>query len=127
MNLSKSIKWCLGAPFGYPAGSTFVLLRLIQAMTDEDGFGHRVGESIVWVGCGRVGPLCRTRLELVYSTWLHRQRRVAESRSPLRAAREAFDALGAVRSGERAPRELRGVTARGQLQGALAPASPAWV
>jgi len=49
----------------------------------------------------------RARLLLAYGAWLRRQRRVAESRAPLRAAREAFDALGAVPWGERARQELR--------------------
>ncbi len=52
-------------------------------------------------------PLYRGRLLLEYGTWLRRRRRAAESRVPLRTAREAFDALGAVRWAERARRELR--------------------
>jgi DNA-binding NarL/FixJ family response regulator len=39
--------------------------------------------------------------------WLRRQRRVADSRAPLRVARDAFDALGAAPWGERARQELR--------------------
>jgi DNA-binding CsgD family transcriptional regulator len=39
-------------------------------------------------------------------TPLRRQRRLAESRTPLRVARETFDALGAVTWGERARQEL---------------------
>ncbi|MDX6454338.1 MAG: hypothetical protein QOD48_445, partial [Gaiellaceae bacterium] len=59
-------------------------------------------------------PFLRARLLLAYGAWLRRRRRVAESRHPLRAAREAFDALGAVPWGERARQELRasGVTSR---------------
>jgi DNA-binding CsgD family transcriptional regulator/tetratricopeptide (TPR) repeat protein len=62
-------------------------------------------------------PFLRARLLLAYGTWLRRRRRVAESRVPLRAAREAFDALGAVPWGERARRELRasGVTSRRRI------------
>lgn len=52
-------------------------------------------------------PLTRARLLLAYGAWLRRRRRLADSRAPLRAAREAFDALGAVRWGERARQELR--------------------
>jgi DNA-binding CsgD family transcriptional regulator len=52
-------------------------------------------------------PLHRARLLLAYGVWLRRRRRVAESRAPLRGAREAFDALGAVPWGERARQELR--------------------
>jgi DNA-binding NarL/FixJ family response regulator len=46
-------------------------------------------------------------LQLAFGEWLRRQRRTAESRAPLRAARDAFDALGVVPWGERARQELR--------------------
>nr|MDP9495637.1 helix-turn-helix transcriptional regulator [Actinomycetota bacterium] len=52
-------------------------------------------------------PFYRGRLLLAYGIWLRRQRRVAESRGPLRAARDVFDALGAAPWGERASQELR--------------------
>jgi DNA-binding CsgD family transcriptional regulator len=52
-------------------------------------------------------PFLRARLLLAYGTWMRRQRRAVESRVPLRAAREACDALGAVPWGERARQELR--------------------
>ena len=52
-------------------------------------------------------PVLRPRIQLAYGAWLRRQRRVAESRAPLRAAREAFDALGAIPWGERTRQELR--------------------
>jgi ATP/maltotriose-dependent transcriptional regulator MalT len=53
------------------------------------------------------GPFERARLQVAYGVWLRRQRRVAESREPLRAARDSFDALGAVVWSERARQELR--------------------
>ena len=49
----------------------------------------------------------RARLLLRYGAWLRRQRRVAESRAPLRAAAQAFDALGFEGMSERARQELR--------------------
>jgi DNA-binding CsgD family transcriptional regulator len=52
-------------------------------------------------------PFTRARLLSHYGAWLRRRRRVAESRAPLRAAREAADALGALTWGERARQELR--------------------
>jgi DNA-binding CsgD family transcriptional regulator len=52
-------------------------------------------------------PIQRARLLLAYGVWLRRQRRVAESRSPLRAARDAFDSIGVIPWAERARRELR--------------------
>jgi DNA-binding CsgD family transcriptional regulator/tetratricopeptide (TPR) repeat protein len=52
-------------------------------------------------------PLYRARLQLAFGEWLRRQRRTAEARGPLRAARDAFDALGAELWGERTRQELR--------------------
>jgi len=63
----------------------------------EAGLGTRVAD---W-------PFIRARLQLAHGLWLRRQRRAAEARTPLREARDAFDALGAVPWGERARQELR--------------------
>jgi DNA-binding CsgD family transcriptional regulator len=52
-------------------------------------------------------PLARSRLLLAQGTWLRRQRRNADARGPLRAARDGFDALGATHWGQRAREELR--------------------
>jgi DNA-binding CsgD family transcriptional regulator len=52
-------------------------------------------------------PFLRARTLFSYGRWLRRRRRVAESRRPLRGARELFDALGAARWSERAREELR--------------------
>jgi DNA-binding CsgD family transcriptional regulator len=52
-------------------------------------------------------PFQRARILLAHGQWLRRQRRIAESRAPLRAARDAFDALGCASWGEQARRELR--------------------
>ena len=49
----------------------------------------------------------RARLLLAYGRWLRRQRRVAESRAPLRVARELFDGLGLASLAETTRRELR--------------------
>ena len=49
----------------------------------------------------------RARLLLAYGAWLRRRRRVAESRAPLRAAGEAFEALAIPTWAERARQELR--------------------
>ncbi|HXW47522.1 MAG TPA: AAA family ATPase [Streptosporangiaceae bacterium] len=51
-------------------------------------------------------PLHRARLQLAYGAWLRRRYRVAESREPLRAARDLLDALGAVPWAARARQEL---------------------
>ena len=52
-------------------------------------------------------PFTRARLRLAYGEWLRRQRRPADSRTHLRAARDTFDALGATPWTDRARRELR--------------------
>ena len=52
-------------------------------------------------------PFQRARLLLAYGEWLRRQRRIADSRAPLRAARDTFDTLGCMSWSERARRELR--------------------
>ncbi|QYN36504.1 AAA family ATPase [Pseudonocardia sp. DSM 110487] len=52
-------------------------------------------------------PMERGRLQLAFGEWLRRQRRVVESRTHLRAARETFDALGVLAWSQRARRELR--------------------
>jgi DNA-binding CsgD family transcriptional regulator/tetratricopeptide (TPR) repeat protein len=52
-------------------------------------------------------PFFRARTSLSFGRWLRRQRRSAESRTPLREAIDLFDALGATRWSERARQELR--------------------
>lgn len=52
-------------------------------------------------------PIYRVRLLLEYGTWLRHRRRIAAARKPLRAARDAFEALGARPWAERARQELR--------------------
>jgi DNA-binding CsgD family transcriptional regulator len=66
-------------------------------------------------------PFLRARLQLAFGEWLRRQRRTGDSRAPLRAARDAFDALGATPWGERARQELRaaGETSRRRARGTL--------
>jgi DNA-binding NarL/FixJ family response regulator len=52
-------------------------------------------------------PFMRAQASLAYGASLRRQRRTAESRGPLREARDVFDALGAAGWAERARMELR--------------------
>jgi DNA-binding CsgD family transcriptional regulator len=52
-------------------------------------------------------PDYRARMLLHYGEWLRRQRRAAESRAPLREARDSFDALEFASLAERARVELR--------------------
>jgi DNA-binding CsgD family transcriptional regulator/tetratricopeptide (TPR) repeat protein len=72
--------------------------------------GDREADALFRAGLGeelRSWPFLRARLLLAHGTWLRRRRRVARSRAPLREAREAFDALGAIPWAERARQELR--------------------
>jgi DNA-binding CsgD family transcriptional regulator len=71
-------------------------------------------------------PFDRARLQLAYGVWLRRQRRPADSRTPLRAARDCFDALGAIPWSERARQELRaaGEKSRQRVPDALEELSP---
>lgn len=57
-------------------------------------------------------PFHHARLELSYGTWLRRQRRIAHSRPHLRAARDAFNELGAQPWADMARVELRAAGAR---------------
>ena len=63
----------------------------------EDALGADLGR---W-------PFQRARIQLAHGQWLRRQRRIAESRAPLRAARDAFDALCCASWADQARRELR--------------------
>ena len=63
-------------------------------------------------------PFFRARVQLAYGGWLRRQRRVGDSRSVLRHARDAFDAIGARPWGDRAREQLR---ASGEASNGSAP------
>jgi DNA-binding CsgD family transcriptional regulator len=52
-------------------------------------------------------PFQRARLLLAYGRLLRRERRVTDSRDPLRGARDIFDRLGCASWGDQARRELR--------------------
>ena len=49
-------------------------------------------------------PWHRARIQHAYGSWLRRQRRVAESRDPLRSALSAFEIVGATDVGRAGPR-----------------------
>jgi DNA-binding CsgD family transcriptional regulator len=91
---------------------------VLSADSDDDAF---TGDATLanW-------PFTRARLQLAYGARLRRQRRSADARAPLRAARDAFDALGAVPWGERARQELRasGETSRRRSRDLLDALSP---
>lgn len=64
-------------------------------------------------GAAQQFPWHQARLRLAYGSWLRRQRRVTESRAPLRSARTVFEALGATPWALRADQELRATGERG--------------
>lgn len=77
-----------------------------RAVLADDEHAEAVYEEVLSRDLSR-WPFMRARLQLALGERLRRQRRIAESREPLRAARDAFDVLGAVPWSERARRELR--------------------
>ena len=52
-------------------------------------------------------PFDHARVSLAYGAWLRRNKRITDSRDPLRVARDTFDRLGALGFAERARQELR--------------------
>jgi hypothetical protein len=84
-------------------------LRHARALlaSDDDEAERRFDEALAadltrW-------PFQRARLLLAHGEWLRRRRRIADSRAPLRAARDSFDTLGCMSWGDRA----RGLAAQG--------------
>lgn len=64
-------------------------------------------------GAAHQFPWHQARLRLAYGSWLRRQRRVTESRDPLRSARTVFEGLRATPWALRADQELRATGERG--------------
>jgi DNA-binding CsgD family transcriptional regulator len=89
-----------------PGAWIALVLRYARALVAEPAqAGERFEEALAsdltrW-------PFQRARIQLAYGQWLRRQRRVAESRGVLRAARDTFDTLGCEPWSEQARRELR--------------------
>lgn len=80
-------------------------MRYARAVLAGDSAGEMFAEALAADLTG--WPAERGRLHLAYGEWLRRQRRVVESRTHLRTAREIFDALGFTAWSERARLELR--------------------
>ncbi|WP_207956752.1 ATP-binding protein [Rubrobacter tropicus] len=89
-----------------PSPCLRISLEYARAMLAEDGAAEALFEAALGADLTR-WPFARARLQLAYGTWLRRQRRVIESREPLRLARDAFEALGMPPWTERACHELR--------------------
>jgi DNA-binding CsgD family transcriptional regulator/tetratricopeptide (TPR) repeat protein len=68
-------------------------------------------------------PWIRARIQLAYGMWLRRQRRVAESREPLRSALSACEFIGARTWTEQARVELRAAGERRQTTDSTTPST----
>ncbi len=99
-------------------------MRYAQALVAGDDAESRFLEALAHEQAPM--PFLRARLQLALGEWLRRHRRVADSRPPLGAARDAFDALGARPWSERARQELRasGETSRRRTLRALDELTP---
>jgi DNA-binding CsgD family transcriptional regulator len=89
-----------------PSPALRIIIGYAKARLADDADAERLYQRAFEVDLRR-WPYPRARLQLAFGEWLRRQRRVVESRVPLRAARDVFDALGATPWGERARVELR--------------------
>lgn len=81
-------------------------LRHARALLADDEQAENRFDEAMGADLGR-WPFQRARLLLAYGQWLRRQRRITQSRAPLRDARDAFDALGCAAFSDQARRELR--------------------
>ncbi|MGZ4452506.1 MAG: AAA family ATPase [Nocardioides sp.] len=81
--------------------------RGVQALADAltDGAEDRYRAAVDELGRSRMGFLL-ARAHLLYGEWLRREGRRGDAREELRAAHEAFTAMGAAAFAERAAREL---------------------
>ncbi|SNY53635.1 AAA family ATPase [Paractinoplanes atraurantiacus] len=80
-------------------------LYAAAVLADEGEAAHRYTEALR--ALPSTAELARARLHLHRGRWLHRQRRYLDAREPLRAARAAFDRMGARPWAEAADRQLR--------------------
>jgi DNA-binding CsgD family transcriptional regulator len=86
---------------GYAIGIEYAAAVLADDASAEQAFDDALS------GAAGAYPWHRARLQLAQGSWLRRQRRMVESREPLRAARATFGALRAATWASRADQELR--------------------
>jgi DNA-binding CsgD family transcriptional regulator/tetratricopeptide (TPR) repeat protein len=89
-----------------PSPSLHGGLRYARALLDTGGEADGLFQSALQSGAS-AGPFLRARVQLAYGKWLHQHRHDAAARTPLRAAIEAFNALGVPPWSERARQQLR--------------------
>ncbi|WP_161988704.1 ATP-binding protein [Pedococcus bigeumensis] len=97
---------------GSSAVGAEIALEYTRAVLSDDDTAEGLFLAAM-AGAGSPFPWHQARTQLAYGSWLRRQRRVTESREPLRAARTAFDALGTKPWALRADHELRATGERG--------------
>ena len=98
-----------------PAPLLHVQLSYARAVLADDTEAEKLYLAALSQNLAR-WPWVRARLELAYGRWLRRQRRVAESRQPLRSAQITFDLIGARSWAAQARSELRAAGERVQAQ-----------
>lgn len=82
------------------AGLSYARALLAGEHRADEVFDTAASDTAAW-------PFLQARVQLAHGEWLHRRRRDADSRAPLRAARDVFDALGTTPWSERARLQLR--------------------
>ncbi|GIH14890.1 ATP-binding protein [Rugosimonospora africana] len=95
-----------------PSTGSIIALEYSRAVLADRASAESLFQAAM-DGASRQLPWHRARAELAYGSWLRRQRRVVESREPLRAARATFDSVGARTWAQRADQELRATGERG--------------
>jgi len=88
-----------------PAALVHIGLRFARPLLADESEAQGLYESAL--NAEPKWPFDFARLEMSYGSWLRRQRRITESRPHLRAARDAFDALGVQLWADKARAELR--------------------
>ncbi|MEY9968809.1 DNA-binding CsgD family transcriptional regulator [Streptacidiphilus sp. MAP12-16] len=89
-----------------PSPALHASLRFARALLADDTEAERLYTAALTADLAG-WPFIRARTQLAFGEWLRRQRRAADSRPHLRAARETFDALGVIPWSDRARQELR--------------------
>ncbi|SHN43360.1 helix-turn-helix transcriptional regulator [Cryptosporangium aurantiacum] len=84
-----------------------LLLHHATALVDEDADPERSFRLATVDPAGEQWPYERAMARMHYGEWLRRRRRPLDARAVLSAARDTFDALGAVPATEQAQLELR--------------------
>jgi len=118
---ARSVIAALGADEAVTPSETLARhLSYARAVLADDGDAEKLFLAALSAPLVR-WPWVKARLELAYGSWLRRQRRVAESRLPLRSAQTTFDLIGASSWADQARSELR---AAGERMARHEPSAP---